>query len=211
MSDIKVIGYKKVALQLPTNIVRASRELARYLRNFQFEFDDQGRIVFSKAKLVCGGEYTHWAPDGKGFITDHNLLPTEGRNHLWSVVTNGGVANGVWYIAIYGANVAPAESWTAANFASNSTELTTQYTESTRVEFVDSTPASGSTNNTSNKAVFTSSTDNVNIYGAGLLSASAKGSTSGTLLSAAQFAAVRNLPTTGDTLSIDLTLSASNP
>ena len=184
------------------------KNLARLYRNHRWEADDAGDILIGHARL--SGMYETNAPDGLGWVATKNLLTTEGINHLLSVGIAGGVQVGTWYIAPFSGNISVADTLTAATFASSATELTTQYSESSRVAFQESVPASKSTNNTSNPSVFTTASDNVNIWGIGLLSISTKGSTSGTLLSVAKYSTVRNLPVTGDQISVKYTLTLAN-
>lgn len=184
------------------------RNLGRLFRNHRWERDDDGDILIGHARI--GGVFECEAPDGLGAIRTRNLLTTEGCNYLLSVGIANGTQYSTFYVAPFSGNVAVADTLTAANFASTQTELTTQYSESTRVAFVESTPASKSTNNTASPAVVTAATDSVSIWGAGLLSSSTKGGTTGVLLSAAKYASVRTLALTGDTLGIKYTLTLAN-
>lgn len=188
------------------------RELGRLFRNRAWERNDRGEILIGHATI--GGVFTSHTPDGLGEIATHNLLTTEGINYLLSCGVGNGVGSNTspsaFFVAPFSGNVTVLDSWTASGFASAATELTTQYSESTRVSFVDSIPASKSVNNTANPAEFTAASDNVNIWGVGLLSSSTKGGTSGVLLSAAKYTAVRNLPTMGDKLSVKYTITLAN-
>lgn len=184
------------------------RDLYRHFRNFKYDYDDNNDLLISHARIR--GVYECDAPDGLGRVQTSNLLTTEGMNHLLSVGVAGGSQVGTWYIAPFSGNVSILDTLTAATFAATTTELTTQYSEATRVAFVESVPAAKSTNNTANPAVFTTASDNVSIWGIGLLSVSTKGATSGTLLSAAKYSTVRSLPTTGDQLSVKYTLTLAN-
>lgn len=184
------------------------RELYRLYRNHKWDINDDGDLLIGHAKF--SGRYETHAPDGLGCVQTSNLLTTEGCNLLLSVCLAGGSQVGTWYLAPFSGNVTVADTLTAATFASGTTELTTQYTEASRVAYQESVPASKSTSNTANPAVFTSAVDDVNIWGIGLLSTSTKGSTSGTLLSVAKYSTVRNLPVAGDTLGVKYTLSLAN-
>lgn len=184
------------------------KELYRLYRNHKWETDDDGNLLISHAKI--GGVYETFAPDGLGCVQTSNLIVTEGANYLLSCGVGSGTQNTKFYIAPFAGNITVADTLTSATFSATTTELTTQYSESTRVEFVESAPASKSTNNIANPAVFTSAVDNVNIWGVGLLSSSTKGATSGVLLSAAKYSTVRNLPTTGDSLAVKYTLTLAN-
>jgi len=191
------------------------RNLARLFRNHDWERNDDGEILIAHAKI--GGVFSTFAPDGLGEVETHNLLCIEGINYLLSCGVGNGVGSNTspssFYVAPFSGVAEPSQDWAASGtyaFATTATELTTQYSEATRVAFVDSVPASRSVNNTASPAEFTAATDNVNIRGIGLLSSSTKGTTSGILLSVAKYASVRNLPTTGDKISIKYTLTLAN-
>lgn len=184
------------------------RELSRFFRNHKWERDDNGDLLISHARIH--GEYETFAPDGLGVVRTCNLLTTEGINHMLSVAVAGGSQYTTWYIAPFSGTDTPLDTWTASSFATAATELSTAYSEATRVAFNESAPSSKSTNNTANPAVFTAASDSVTIWGVGLLSHSTKRSTSGVLLSAAKYSVARSLPTTGDTLGVKYTLSLGN-
>lgn len=164
-----------------TNFIR--RSLAGLLGNkasnfqvieqFGFEVtDDHGKLVTP------------------GYVWTHNRVVDQGLNYLLNAAFFSGspvMAN--WYIAPFAANVTPAANTTAANFASTLTEFT-NYTEANRPIW---TPDAASTAmeliNNAAPALFTiGSGPQVAIYGGGLLSASAKGSTSGTCAAAGKLA-----------------------
>lgn len=184
------------------------QELCRAYRNHHWERDDEGAILISSARIQ--GVYETFAPDGLGWVKDSNLLTTEGLNYLLSAGLGGGAQFTKFYIAPFSGNITVADTLTAATFAATATELTTQYSEANRVEFVESVPANKATNNLANPAVFTTAVDSVNVWGIGLLSSATKGSTAGVLLSAAKYSTVRALPTTGDALSIKYTVTLTN-
>lgn len=184
------------------------RDLYRDFRNYHYEYDDDNNLLISTVKLA--GSYETLAPDGLGAIKTSNLITTEGANHLLSVGVAGGSQVGTWYVGIFSGNVSVTDALTAATFASATTELTTQYSESTRVAYVEAAPAAKSVNNTSNPSVFTAAATNVNIWGVGLLSSSTKGGTTGTLLSVSKYPSVRTLPSIGDTIAIRYVLTLSN-
>lgn len=184
------------------------RELGRFWRNHRWERNDDGEILISHARI--GGVFECDAADGLGVVQTRNLITTEGCNYLLSAGIANGTQHTTFYVAPFSGNVAVADTLTAANFASTQTELTTQYSESTRVAFVESTPASKSTNNTANPATITAAVDSVTIWGLGLLSLSTKGGTTGVCLAAAKYSTARTLALTGDTLGIKYTLTLAN-
>jgi hypothetical protein len=184
------------------------REFSRLFRNHKYERNDDGDILIASARISGVLETT--APDGLGATISHNIWTTQGFNAMLAVTLANGTQYSTWFMAPFSGNVTPVDTMTAATFSAAVTELTTQYSQATRVEFVESAPASKSTSNTASPAVFTSAVDNVNIWGVGLLSSSGKGATSGVLLSYSKYATVRNLPTTGDTLGVRYTLTLQN-
>ena len=110
-----------------------------------------------------------------------------------------------FYLAPYGGNATPTSAWTAANFTANSTEivsLTEGYTEALRQAWTVGAAAAGVIGNLSSRAVFTIATaSTLSVYGAGLLSNSTRGGTTGTLVSATRFAST---PVLNDTDSFEL-------
>lgn len=185
------------------------KSLMRSIGNHRFEESNEG-IYFPSEKLSLCGEYEHFAPDGLGWLKDKNLLPTEGLNHILETEFRAGTPVTTWYMAIASGNVTVLSTWTAANFAANATELTTQYSESTRVAYTPAAASSGSINSSAAKSVFTAATTSVSVWIAALLSLSTKGGTTGTLASAAKFSAVRTLPAVSDQLSIGYTLTMTS-
>jgi hypothetical protein len=195
------------------DLVRHSAEFRRMMRNHQWERAADGcGILFPKAHVILEGVYTHDV-NGQDVQVDKNLLTTEGMNYLLSTGICNTALLAAWYFALYSGAVSPTNAWTAANFTSNGTEITSGsegYSESTRVLWVPSTPASSSVNNTASKAAFTIVTaTNLTVNGCGLASASAKGATSGKLLSAARFAAARSLQN-ADVFNLGYTLTLSS-
>ena len=173
---------------LPAKILRHAREFARYIRNFDYEEADDG-ILFPTARVTLAGEYEDYVG-----VTP-NILPTESLNHILDVALSDEAKLTTFYLALSGANYTPVATDTGANWTSNATEITSGtegYTEATRVAWAPANPAAGVIDNYASKAAFTIATaSSLSIYGAALLSASAKGATTGVIISAAKFATVR--------------------
>ena len=115
----------------------------------------------------------------------HNLVPTEGLNHMLNTEFKGGAQVGTWYLALFQGNYTPVAGDTAATFSASATEATA-YSEATRVQWVEGTVAGGQLDNAASRAEFTM-TSLITVYGAALLSATAKGATTGVLSSIARF------------------------
>lgn len=193
-------------MNIDKDLQRHAGEFLRYLNNRQCEVSETG-IVFPKAGAVARGCFVH---DVNGFDErlDPNIVVTEGLTHMLSIVIAAGSQITNWFIAPFSGNVTPAGSWTAANFTTNSTEFT-NYDEAARVAYNEGAASAGSINNLSNKAAFTISAGGGNVWGAALISNSAKAATTGVLMSASKFAAVRALVET-DVLNIGYTLTLTS-
>lgn len=144
-----------------------------------------------------------------GRDTTHNIIPTEGLNHILSVVCNAGTQVTTWFVGIFEGNYTPVAADTMATFVASATE-STAYDEAARVTWVEAAPSAGSITNAASKAVFTINATK-NIYGGFLSSGSAKSSTIGTLLSAARFTVTPKAVVDDDILRVtaSLTLTSS--
>jgi hypothetical protein len=170
-----------------------ARELKGYMDRHQYDVTDQG-IVFPKAGLIARGEY-HISSPGYEDSVEHNLIPTEGMNHILMVALSNTAKLNSFYLALFSGNYTPVAGLTAANFAASATEIvsgTEGYTEATRPVWTPAAAASGAIDNLASRANFTIATaTNITIRGAALLSSNVKGSTTGVIISAARFAVDR--------------------
>lgn len=192
-------------MNIDAEILAHRREFARAVANHKYEKSDQG-IYIPGAKVFIGGAFEHTLNHADNQV-DPNIIPTEGLNHILSVLVAGGTQVNPWYVALFSANVTPGASLTAATFTGTCTEFTS-YAEATRVAYVDGSIAAGAVDNAASRAEFTMS-GSATIYGGALLSASAKSSTSGTILAAAKFSASRAV-VAADTLQVKYTLSVTS-
>lgn len=183
------------------------------INNNKYEVTDSG-LYLPKSKAFIKGAYHGWVKRANGDITDQfidnqNIIVNEGMNKMLNVMFNGSAQITTWYIGIFkNASYSEVLTETAANVSSNTTEATTEYDESTRVEFVEAASTAKSTSNTGNEATFTANTT-VSIYGAFLVSVATKGGTTGTLMSAANFSAVKNL-VDDDVLNVGYTVTIAD-
>lgn len=171
-------------------------EFSRYLRRNQFEINELGDIVFSKAHAQASGLYIHDV-NGMDEREDHNILPAEGLIYLLSTGLNNGSKLATWYLSLYAANYTPLSTLTAASYPATASEITSGtegYTESTRPVWVPTAPSTPLIDNLLNKAAFTIATaSSLTVNGAALLSEAAKGAVTGKLASATKFGATRTL------------------
>ena len=138
---------------------------------------------------------------------EHNLVTTEGLNHLLNVAFKAGTQSGTWYVGLFEGNYTPVAGDTAATFVAAATE-STAYDETSRQLWNTDAVSAGVVNNGTNKAIFTISATKT-LYGMFLTSASAKSATSGTLFSATRFSSARNV-LDNDELRVTYTLTATS-
>lgn len=136
-----------------------------------------------------------------------NLVVNEGLDHLLNTVFHGGTQIGTWYLGLFEANYTPIATVTGATIAAASTE-STAYDEAARQEYKEAAASAQSITNAADKATFTMNATKT-IYGAFLSSNPAKGSTSGTLFSAARFTSPKQV-VDDDQLLLTYTFNASS-
>lgn len=201
------------------DLLKHRAEFSRALRNHHYEISEGG-IHFPKMGVMASGQYVHDV-NGQDERTDTNIVTSEGLAHMLDVALHDATKTATWYFRLFSANTTPLYSWTGANFTANATEITSGtegYSESTGQAFVEAaavaaggaSTASASITNSASKAAFTIVTaSTLSVWGAGLLSVSTKGGTTGVLLSASKFTAVRTLQNT-DIFNLGYTLQLSS-
>lgn len=171
---------------------------------------DGGVLVPTIAPFQLGGVFTvEHMRDGELIDTWQapNIVTNEGLNHTLNVLLNGGTQVGTWYIGLFEGNYTPVSTVTAATITAASTECIA-YDETVRQTYVEAVATAQVTTNTASKATFTMNATKT-IYGAFLVSASAKSATSGTLLAAAPFSASKAVVAT-DQLLVTYAITASS-
>lgn len=170
----------------------------------------EGGVLMPQQGILMGGRF-HGQIVRKGKVIDefedHNLVVNEGLNHILNTQFNGGTQVATWYLGVFEGNYTPVPTVTAATIAAASTECTA-YDEAARVVFNEAPAAAQSITNSANKATFTFNATKT-IYGAFLVSASAKSSTSGVLFSAARFSSAKAV-IDDDELLLTYTFNASS-
>jgi hypothetical protein len=169
---------------------RHHAELAKRIRQHGYEFNDRGIHVPAMGISIGGALKVTDYRDGSVGLTDidANLLLTEGLTHLVNVLlppTGGYSQITSWYIAPYSNDYTPVNTLTAATFTATAGEFT-NYAGSTRLGLTIAAAAtSPSQGNSANTALMTvNAAGPFNIYGGGILSASAKSATNGKALAA---------------------------
>lgn len=158
-------------------------EIASAIRRHRFERTESG-IYLTDSRVFVGGALR--VRDFKDFeelhAIDANTLLTQGLTHAANslFVPTGGYAQiTAWYVAPYSGDYTPDAGLTAATFKDTATEFIA-YTATTRLALVF--PAAATTPVASSNEVqmtFNASGGPFDVYGAALLSASAKSATTG--------------------------------
>ena len=180
-----------------SNLDRHIPEFRRDIAKERYDIGPEG-ILLKKSSVLISGLYVEGIK-GKpeSFRAHRNLIVDEGIAHILNTICGTATKISAWYIAPFSGSASPAANWTAANFASNATEITSTsegFSETTRQQASFGTASGGVINNYSSKASFTiNCTTTLNILGAGLLSVNTRGGTTGTLLSAVKFSSARGL------------------
>lgn len=195
---------------------RFAAEAARAIRNFKYELTEGG-IYLPASKMTIGGVFSHrHAPAGGEFgpwAVDPNRVVTEGLVYILNAALGGQSQTSQFYLAPFSGNVTPGANWTGATFPAQATEFTA-YTPSSRVPWtaVPATTAAA----LGNSAALAASTltfnagGPYNLYGVGLVGASAKSSTSSILVAATRFATPRTNLAGGDKLAVEYVINAKD-
>lgn len=184
-----------------------------------------GRALYRAETIVVGAE--HWReldrlsreadPDSQAAldrfldrygrvvsrVSARNLVTTAGKNYTGEGAFRGGGVS-TWFVGLKGSGT-PVAGDTMASHATWS-EITA-YSQSTRPALTLVAFASGSSNNSAARATFTANASTT-IFGYFLASNSAKGGTTGTLYSVANFGASRSL-TSGQSERVQVTITYS--
>lgn len=169
----------------------------------------EGGLLLPQGMLVGGVFQATILRDGEVIDQweDHNLVVNEGLNHLLNTQFTGSGQVATWYLGLFEGNYTPVATVTAATIAAASTECTA-YASSTRPEFVEAAASGQSITNSASRASFVFNASKT-IYGAFLVSNSAKSSTAGTLFSAARFSSAKVVES-GDEMLLAYTFSAAS-
>ena len=171
------------------------QEAAREIRAERFDITPDG-IYLPRIGARAAGEYFGRVNGGAWQKEGDNLIVTEGFAHLLNVTFDTSTAKPAgYYLAIFSGNTAPAANWTAASFAAVASEIvsmTEGHTGATRPAWTPAKTTTGSIDNMATVASLTIATSSqLNVTGAALLTGSARGGTTGVLVSASLYAAPR--------------------
>lgn len=185
------------------------RELRSATAREQFDVTGEG-IYFPRQGVLAAGEYFGRVNGGAWCKEGDNLIVAEGIAHILNVALGGKAKPQGYFLALFSGTAAPADNWTAANFATAASEVISQtegYTLATRPAWTPTDTDSKAIDNLTTAASVTFATAaQVNVTGAALLTSSVRGGTTGVLVSASKYAATRTFQD-GDTYDIGYRIS----
>ena len=170
------------------------KELAIAIAKDNYEVTNDG-IYFPRQGVAAAGEYIDRVNDGEWNVTK-NLIVTEGLIHILNVALGSTAKPSGYYLALFAASATPTANWTAASFSATASEIvsmTEGYNNATRPQW---RPANATTtasiDNMANVASVTIKTaSQLTVQGAAMLTSSAKGGTTGALISATKYPSAR--------------------
>lgn len=193
--------------QKSLNPFLASALLAAVSAN-DYTSNEDGSITTGQG-ITAKGEYFDRINGGEWARTE-NLIPTEGLAHILNVALGTTPKPASYHLALFSAAAQPAANWTAASFASTASEIvsmTEGYSAATRPTWTPTNTSTGSIDNMAAVAKVTMKTaSSLTVQGAAMLTTSAKGGTTGALISASKYAAPRVFQD-GDTYEIGYRIS----
>ena len=171
--------------------------------------ENQDGSITTGGGITAKGEYFDRTNGGEWARTE-NLIPTEGLAHILNVALGTTPKPASYHLALFSAAAQPAANWTAASFASTASEIvsmTEGYSSATRPTWTPTNTSTGSIDNMAAVAKVTMKTNSsLTVQGAAMLTSSAKGGTTGALISASKYASPRVFQD-GDTYEIGYRIS----
>lgn len=194
------------------DLKKNAREIGRHLRNGSYELTEGGVLIKGGMNALCNGIFqdTLYRDGAADAQISPNRVVDEGLIHILNAVFAGSAQITAWYIGLFSGNVNPQADWKASNIVANATELT-GYTPAQRPAFTVAAATTPSIGNAASEASFAFDANGpYTARGAFLISASAKGSTSGVLMAATRFSTDRTGLNSPDLLGVRYTLTAQD-
>ncbi len=188
-------------------------ELRRDFANSKYERTEEGGVYFSRGDFLISGMLSV-SLNGGPWEDTPNLIVNEGLEYLLNVGLSAGAQLSTFYVAPFYNNNTPTATLTAASFTATQGEFT-NYTEPARPTWVDAGVVSQYIENSVTPALITVGSGIVNpndvqVWGAALISASGKLSPSGTMIGCAKFIAARTGLQLNDELRLKYRVTASS-
>jgi hypothetical protein len=170
-------------------------------RNMKPQQDTLQALLAAKCRIGFRYKFEHYR-NGEliGEEIVDNIIPDEGITYLLNAGLNAGSQLSSWFVGIYEGNYTPVAEDTAATFPGSSTEITTAYSEATRVALVPDDIEEGLWSNAGTPAEFTFTAPKT-VRGGFISSSGTKGGVTGVLLSAVKAGTARDV-IVGDVLKV---------
>jgi hypothetical protein len=136
-----------------------------------------------------------------------NLVTTAGKNDILTQYLKGSAYTAAWYVGLTSTSPTVAAADTMASH-SGWTEVVA-YSEANRQTLTLGTASAGSIDNTASKATFTINANSTGVGGAFVVTNNTKSGTTGTLYGVGAFTGGDKTLSSGDVLSVSVTLTAS--
>lgn len=187
-------------------------ELRRDFANSKYERTEEGGVYFSRGDFLISGMLSV-SLNGGPWEDTPNLIVNEGLAYLLNVGLSAGAQLSTFYVAPFSDNVTPIATLTAGTFNATQNEFD-NYTQPARPTWVDDGVVSQYIENTTTPALITvgsaTGTENTQVWGAALISASGKLSGLGTMIGCAKFTAARSGLQLNDELRLKYRVTASS-
>lgn len=194
------------------DLKKHGKEIGRHLRNFNYE-RTPGGILIDRGGMnaLANGAFAHTLHQGEAIdaAIDPNLVVNEGLDYLLNVAFASAAPITAWYLALFSGNVTPAPAWTGANWVAAATEQV-NYVATSRPPWSVTTTTTQSIGNGASEAMFEFTGTGNNVYGAALVSANTKSSTTGRLFAATRFSAPRLGLSSPDKLGVQYVVTAQD-
>ena len=170
------------------------KELATAIAKDNYEVTNDG-IYFPRQGVAASGDYIDRINGGEWNVTK-NLIVTEGLIHILNVALGSTAKPAGYYLALFSASATPTADWTAASFSATASEIvsmTEGYTAATRPQWKPSnaTTTAAIDNMAQVASVTIATASTLTVQGAAMLTSSAKGGTTGALISATKYPSAR--------------------
>lgn len=202
----------KLLTELADKAIKSVGDIATTVLGHIYVWLGIARLANPWGNVKAHGQY-RMRINGGDWVYSDNIVTTQGLELLLNIALGGTSKISNFYLGLFSGSATPAANWTAANFASNASEIISQTEGFAGVNRPAWTPsaASGSTiNNFSSEASITIITSSsLNINGVALLTQQARGATTGSLISATKYPVTRVVQN-GDILDIGYQLTLSS-
>lgn len=187
---------------------KLQKELQKELHHERYDMTDAG-VYFPRQGVLAKGCYYDRINGGQWQATP-NLIVNEGLVFMLNTAFGTRPKTPKFYIALFNGAASVEPTWTAQNFASVAGEIVSMsegYTSATRPEWTPTDTDSNTIGNMNAPAKLNIATSSsITVTGAALLTASNKGGTTGSLISATRYPASRVLQN-GDTFEVGYQLA----